>query len=158
MTTAVMNTLASAGICIVMQARSGGLVVRHGLTTDMSSLNNREISLIRQADALLISIQQGMENSGLIGQPITAEMAATIQGLLTSILEQDVTLGVIQAYSAITVTQQSYPGGDPTIMLCSFTYQPAVPLNYVVVTFAIDLTSGLVTQQSTANTAATGGS
>jgi hypothetical protein len=156
MTPSVMNTLAAAGLCIVMQDRNGNLVIRHGLTTDMSALNYREISLVRQADALLTSVQAGMESAGIIGQPITAETPATIQGILTSILEQDVTLGIIQAYSSITVTQSSALGGDPTIMVCSFTYQPAVPLNFIVVTFSIDLTSGLVSQQSAANAAATG--
>ncbi len=154
MTLSVMNAIAAAGVCIVMANRIGNLVVRHGLTTDMSTLKNREISLVRQSDALLISVKQGLEQSGLIGQPITAEMPATVQALLVSILEQDVTLGIIQSYSSITVTQQAYPGGDPTIMVCSFTYVPAVPMNYVVVTFSIDLTSGLVTTQSAANTAA----
>lgn len=154
MTPGFMNTLASAGICIVNQNRNNNLVIRHGLTTDMTGLNTREISLVRQADTLLTTVQAGLENANLIGQPITAEMPATVQGALVSILEQDVASGVIQSYANLTVTQQAYPGGDPSVMVCSFTYAPAIPLNYIEVTFSINLTTGQVTTQSAQNTAA----
>jgi len=154
MTPSFMNALAASGVCIVTQGRSGALVCRHGLTTDMSALNNREISMVRQADALLTSLQAGIENANLIGAPLTAEMPATVQAVVTSILEQDITAGIIQSYTSVSVIQQSLPGGDPTIINFSFSYAPAVPLNYITGTFSIDLTTGQVTDQSAQNAAA----
>jgi hypothetical protein len=151
MTPAFMNTLAAAGTCIVYQSRNNAMVVRQGLTTNMSALNYREISLVRQGDALLVAIQAGLENSGLIGSPITPNMVATVQGAIVSILQQCVAQNVIISYTNLTVQQQAYPGGDPTIITASFQYSPAVPLNYIAVTFAINLANGLVATQSAQN-------
>jgi hypothetical protein len=153
MTPTFMNTLAASGACIVTQSANGTLFCRHGITTDTSALNYSEISLVRQAQALFTSVQSGMENSGLIGQPITATMAATVQGALLSILEQAVSSSIIVSYTNVAVSQEVYPGGNPSIMQCSFSYQPAVPLNYIEVTFSIDLTSGAVSTQSQQNAA-----
>jgi len=52
------------------------------------------------------------------------------------------------------VAQQQYPGGDPTVITATFSYVPSVPLNYIEVTFSIDLSAGLVSQQSQQNAAA----
>ena len=144
MTPAFMNAAAAAGACIVFQNRNGGLSVRHGLTTEMGSLNSREISMVRQADALLVALQQGMENSGLIGSPITANTVVTVQGAIVSILQQAINQGVILSYTNLVVAQEIWPGGDPTVIAATFSYAPAVPLNYIEVTFAIDLTNGLI--------------
>lgn len=151
MTPATLNAMAGAGTTIVSMSRRGALACRHGLTTDMSALNNREISLVRQADALFTSVLLGMENSGLIGQPITAEMAATVWGALSSILEQAVNQNIIVSWQNLSVVQETYPGGDPTVMDCSFEYLPAVPLNYIDITFSINLGSGAVATQSQQN-------
>jgi len=154
MTTSTLNAMAAAGTCIVYADRNGALTCRHGLTTDMSALNNREVSLVRQADTLLMQVAAGMENSGLIGEPITPEMPAIVEGALTSILEQCVNTNIINSWSNLTISQETFPSGDPTIIDCAFTYVPAIPLNYVQVTFSIDLTSGLVATQSAQNAAA----
>jgi len=154
MTPAFMNSAAAAGACIVYQNRQGGLQVRHGVTTDMGALNTREISMVRQGDALLVAVATGMENSGLIGSPITANTVATVQGAIVSILQQAINQQVIVSYTGLTVSQSAYPGGDPTVISVSFSYAPAVPLNYIQVTFAIDLSTGQVTTQSAQNAAA----
>jgi hypothetical protein len=154
MTPAFMNSAAAAGACIVYQNRQGGLQVRHGVTTNMSALNTREISMIRQGDALLVALATGMENSGLIGSPITPNTVATVQGAVVSILQQAINQQTIVSYTNLTVSQEAYPGGDPTIIAVSFSYAPAVPLNYIQVTFAIDLSTGQVTTQSQQNAAA----
>jgi hypothetical protein len=145
MTPAFMNSLASQGACVVYQNRNQALVVRHGLTTQIGALNTREISMVRQADALLIALQSGLENSGLIGSPITPTMVVTVQGAIVSILQQAVAQGTIASYTNLVVAQEIFPGGDPTVIAATFSYAPAVPLNYIEVTFAIDLSAGLVT-------------
>lgn len=151
LTQAFMNTLAGSGACIVFQNYLGQLIVRHGLTTAMSALNTREISLVRQDDALLVAVQQGMQSSGLIGSPITPSTVATVQSALTGILQQQLTLGAIQGYQNISVIEQQYPNGDPTLMACTFQYLPALPLNYVTVIFSISLTTGQISTQSVQN-------
>jgi hypothetical protein len=156
MTQSFMNTLAASGACIVYQDYNGVLRVRHGLTTQMGALNTREISLVRQGDTLLVLCQQGLVASLLIGKPITPSTPALVQAALTGILQQAFLNNIIQGYQNITVIQQAYPGGDPTIVNCTFQYSPAVPLNYLTVAFSINLNTGQLTPQSTQNAAATG--
>lgn len=152
MTVSFMNATAAAGVCIVTQNYSNQLVVRQGLTTDMAGLNTREISVIRQGDALQTMIQIGLQQSSLIGSPITPDSLVAVQGALSGTLEQAVTTGVILAYGALSVQQLVPPGGDPTVIACTFTYAPAIPMNYITVTYAIDLTLGSVSNTSAAVT------
>lgn len=149
MTLAFKNTLSSNGVCVVETDRTNRLLCRHGVTTDPSSLVTREISLVRIADVLLQDIQVGMDNSGLIGGPINEDMVATVQGTLMGLLEQEVAEDVILAYGDVTVRQAALPGGDPSVIQCQFTYKPAIPLNYITVQFALDLTTGVVTTEET---------
>jgi hypothetical protein len=156
MTNAFMNSLASNGVSICFINYAGDLVCRQGLTTDMSALNFQEISLVRQSDSLLTAVKQGLAASGLIGQPITANTVSTVQEAMLGILEAAVTNQAIVAYTNLSVQQQTYPGGNPTVIAVSFQYLPAEPLNYITVTMSVDLSSGLVATQTQQNASATG--
>lgn len=144
-TRAFKDGLSSAGVSVVEATRTGTLSVRHGLTTDVSSLTSREISLVRVGDVLLELVQTGMQGAGLIGEPIDADMTTRVKGTLSGILEKAVTDAVIRSYTSLAVRQQALPSGDPSVIEAQFAYAPSVPLNYITVTFAIDLTSGDVT-------------
>jgi hypothetical protein len=137
--------LSQAGVAVVEQTRTGTLSVRHGVTTDMSGLTSREISLVRTGDVLFDLVQTGMDAAGLIGEPIDADMTTKVKGSLTGILERAVTDSVIRAYTDVAVRQQQLPSGDPSVIEAQFAYAPLIPLNYITVTFAIDLNSGELT-------------
>lgn len=156
MTNAFMNSLAVAGVSVCFVTYNGVLVCRQGLTTDMTAINFQEISLVRQSDTLLVAVRQGLQASGLVGQPITTNTMSVVQEALLGILEAAVLNQVINDYTNVSVTQQTYPGGNPTIISISFNYQPALPLNYVTVQMSVDLTSGLVAVQSAQNASSTG--
>jgi hypothetical protein len=144
MTKLFKDTLSGSGVTVVETDRLQRLSVRHGVTTDMSSIDTREISLVRIADTLYQSVQFGMDNSGLIGEPIDEEMPSRVKGSLVGILEQAIQDDVIVSWDGLQVRQQSLPGGDPTVIECKFSYKPAVPLNYITVQFQIDLQTGLL--------------
>lgn len=148
MTRAFMDNLSSQGVCVITQNRTSRLIVRHGLTTDMSALNYREISLVRIADTLLDDLQSGLDNAGLIGQPIDVDMPTRVKGVVIGILEQDLAAETIQAYGNVLVRQQALPTGDPSVIDCKFDYAPAVPLNYITVEFSINLQTGVVETQA----------
>lgn len=114
-------------------------MVRHGVTTDFSALNTREISLVRINDAVHQGMQIGVENANLIGAPIDAEMVVRVQGVLQSILEQMVIARTIVSWRGLNVTQQST---DPSVIEARFEYRPAIPLNYIVVSYSLDLSTG----------------
>jgi hypothetical protein len=144
MTLAFKNHLSSNGVCVIETDRLNRMVVRHGVTTDMRALNSRELSLVRISDVLAQNIQVGLDSSGLIGQPIDAEMTMKVKGALLGLLEQAVSNNVIVAYINVLVRQQVLPNGDPSVIECQFAYKPAVPLNYITVQFSLNLTDGTV--------------
>jgi hypothetical protein len=158
MTKSVRNQLSAAGIGVTETDRIGRLVVRHGLTTDFSSgVLSREISLVRAQDALYNLIQDTLENAGLIGQPITDETALRVKGVTIGGLELAKIEGLIIDYNNLKVRQQNPPVGDPTVIEVKFAYKPAYPLNYILVSFTIDTTTGdtTVTNQNFVTDAST---
>jgi hypothetical protein len=157
MTNAFMNTLATAGVSVCYVNYQGALACRQGLTTDMSALNYQEVSIVRQSDSLLTAMSQGLQASGLIGSPITANTISAVQEVILGILESAVSGDIIVSYTNLTVTQQSYPGGSPTIISVTYSYLPALPLNFITVQQSVDLSNGLVASTtSTQNASSTG--
>jgi hypothetical protein len=156
MTKSFKDTLSKSGVCVVEQNRQGQLVVRHGVTTAMSSMTSREYSLVRVADTLFQNIQAGMEASNLIGEPIDDDMPQRVKGSVQGILETVKATGTIVDYSDLAVRQQSLPTGDPTVIEVRFSYLPALPLNYITVSFTLDLNSGTLNANAvSANTPTT---
>jgi hypothetical protein len=139
MSTPVKNTFAQDGVAVTERNRQGNLVVRHGVTTAIDALEHREVSIVRQRDALVTMLMTTMENANLIGSPIDFDTQARVKGVLTGTLEAAVTQQTIVAYSALKVRQRSL---DPSVIEVKFDYLPAFPLNYIVVSFAINLQSG----------------
>lgn len=156
MTSTFMNTLAASGVSVCFIDYNQALVCRQGLTTDTTAVNFSEISMVRQSDTLLVAVRQGLRGSGLIGGPITANTVTAVQEAALGVLEAAVTGSVIVDYTNLSVTQQTYPGGNPTVITITFQYLPALPLNYVTVQMSVDLSSGLVAAQSNQNASSTG--
>lgn len=146
MTKAFKDNLSGSGVTVAEIDRLNRLTIRHGVSTDMSALTTREISMTRQADTLYALIQTGMDAADLIGAPIDAEMTTRVKGAIMSILEQAVLSEVIVSYADLKVRQQ--PSGDPTVIEVKFAYSPAAPLNYIVVEFALNLTTGEITDNT----------
>lgn len=145
MTKPFKDNLSSRGVCVVEIDRQNRFIVRHGLSTDTSTVITREISITRARDALFEALQVGLDNSGLIGSPIDFETTTRLKGAVAGILEGLTQDEIILAYTDLKVRQQSIVnGGDPTVIEVRFAYQPALPLNYIVVTFSLDLTTGIV--------------
>lgn len=157
MTTTNKNTWSSKGVAVLEQNRSGQLVIRHGVTTDPTSVTTREFSIVRCQDELFNEVQQSLESSGLIGTPITVNTPLNVKSIIAGALETALGNNTIQGYDNLAVRQQNLPNGDPTVIECVFTYQPTYPLNYITVSFSIDLSTGDITS-STNDTAATASS
>jgi hypothetical protein len=134
------DTLAKGGVAVVEPDRAGRLRVRHGVTTDFGGgILTREISLVRVQDGLYNLLQDTMENSGLIGIPITDSTALQVKSVVAGALETAKnTNGLIIDYNSLAVRQQSPPSGDPTVIDVRFAYRPPWPLNYILVSFTVD--------------------
>lgn len=139
MTTAQKNTWSDSGLAVVEINRLGALVVRHGTSTDRSSVGTREMSLVRARDTMVAIIQRTLDQAGVIGMPIDETTPLRMKGLVQGALETCVSTAVIVRYNDIKARQQSV---DPTVIEVKFQYLPAYPLNYVVISFAINALTG----------------
>lgn len=141
MTATQKNTWSAGGVAVAEVDRNSRLIVRHGVSTAVENINVREISLTRAKDAVVNLLQETMDRSDLIGQPIDAEMPIRIKGVVSGVLETVVGLGTIVAYQNLKVRQRSI---DPSVIEVRFQYRPAYPLNYVVISFSINTQTGEV--------------
>ncbi len=140
------DRLSGGGVCVTEIDRQNRMVVRHGTSTDPTNVLTREVSITRGRDALYEGLQLGLDSSGLIGAPIDDEMTRRVQGAVVGILESLVSAGIVIAYDNVQVRQQTVEtGGDPTVIEVKFAYKPAIPLNYILVSFAINLSTGETT-------------
>lgn len=146
MTRTFKNNLSKSGVNVAEINQNSQLVARHGVSTDMSSILTQEISLTRIGDVLLQMLQVGMSNAGLIGEPITSETTINVKSAMIGLLEQAVADDIIVSYANAQVKQQS---ADPSVIEGTFSYKPPIPMNYIVVKFAVDLTTGDTTSTTT---------
>lgn len=148
MTTSTKNLWSSKGVAVLEPNRSGQLVVRHGVSTDPTSVTTREFSIVRQQDALFLLVQQNLDGAQLVGSPITSNSPLAVKGIIAGALETALGANIIQSYSNLAVRQQQLPNGDPTVIEATFGYVPTYPLNYITVTFSLDLTTGTISSSS----------
>jgi hypothetical protein len=136
------DSLSRAGVAVAEINRQNVLVCRHGVSTDVSSVLTREFSITRQNDALYYLLYDGIDRTGMVGGPITVDTVLSVKGVVVGILENAKANQIIVDYQAPAVRQQVLPTGDPTSIEVKFAWLPAVPLNYIVVSYAIDLNTG----------------
>lgn len=136
------NNDAGAGL-FVIETKSGIVRCRHALTLDIvNGAAKSELSVVRAKFLMIESIRQTLDNQ-IIGQIIADGnspmiVRSAISGVL-SLLQQQ---GAIVGYSAVTASLTSV---NPTIIQASFSYRPAFPVDYVQVTFSLDLTTSSIT-------------
>lgn len=141
MTMTVKNAWSNGGVAVTELNRSSQLVVRHGTTSDRQTVQTREISVVRAKDALVLLMQTTVDAAGLIGSFIDASTPVRVKGVVAGALEVAKGSQVIIDYMGLKI--RTLPG-DPTVLEVKFQYQPAYPLNYIVITFSINTETGEV--------------
>ena len=142
MTMAYRNTLSENGVAVTEQTADGRLVIRHALSTNPSNVLSREISIVRSKDALLRLIFLSIDTSQIIGTAADEESPERLKGIVEGALNQADQAGVIIAWSNLSVRRSPL---DLTRMEVKFAYEPAFPLNQIVVSFSISTTTGAIT-------------
>lgn len=131
--------LDSAAGLLVVDVKGGVLRCRHSVTTAVNDPNKRESSVVRAKYELAHQIQSGLDNS-VIGLVVpTAQAPNFVATAVQGILEQLVSLNIINSYQNITARALTT---DPTVMEVAFEYQPLYPINQVQVQFTINTQSG----------------
>ena len=145
-TPAVKNSDAAAGLFVIEQTQ-GVIRCRHGITLDIvDGPAKSEISVVRAKFLMMESIKQTIDNQ-IIGKIIADGnspfiVSSAITGVLTLLQEAN----AIVAYSPVTSSLTSL---NPTIITAVFSYRPSFPVDYVQVTFNLDLTNSIVTATNT---------
>lgn len=137
------NTDAGSGLMVIQQLRNGLIQCRQGITLDIiDGPARQELSVVRAKFMMMESIQQTINNQ-IIGNIIANGnspfvVSSAISGVLTLLQQGGVIVGFANVQSALTSL-------TPTTITSSFTYQPAFPLNFVNITFSIDLSTNSIT-------------
>lgn len=146
MSNSLKNQYAAAGVALVEVDRLGRLVVRHGVTTDTTNVNTKEASVVRAKDKMVTLLQEGSAESDLIGLPLDEVTLLSVKSTVQGMLEFVVSEGVIVSYNGLAIRQIS---ADPSVVEVKFAYRPAYPLNYIVISFSIDMSTGETTLTET---------
>ena len=139
-----MNLMAGNGVCVIT-SQSGVVKIRHAITTDPTSADTREISVV-VADDMVRRITRNKLTDAYIGKGIViststpAQVAATVASIWTGLIRD----GLIDAYGTtfdpstgevpISAVQDPI---EPTRINVTGSVRFLYPLNYIDVTFFI---------------------
>jgi len=136
------------GITTAYQKRDGNLWCLQGLTTNTTNWLTQEISINAIGDRLARNISSDLNNSYIIGGPLTAITVNTALAIVQATLVNAKKSGLIQSYQSLSYTLSN---PNPTTIYITFQYSPTYPVNYIQVTFSLNTSTGAVIAQSTNN-------
>jgi hypothetical protein len=143
------NEESKGGVMVVEKTRSQKIWVRHGVTTDNTELLYREWNITGQQDAMVYRLRDYLENANLIGQPIYDYTLVNVKASAEAALQSLLRDGLMVNYTGLKARQLLT---NPDVIEVGFSWLPAFPLNYIVVTFAVSLSTGNINSQgATAN-------
>jgi hypothetical protein len=134
------------GFFVIENNKNGGVQVRHSLTTDIDSVDRSELSVVRAKFNMINSLRQTIDTQ-VIGKIVADDSAPivvrqAIAGTLRTLQDN----GDIVAFNAVQAQVDSL---DPTVIGVRFNYRPAFPVNYVDISFSVDLTNGISSLSTT---------
>lgn len=135
MTRTEKNLLAGKGVMLLTQEKASfPIEIRHGLSTDMSSIQMREMSITELADYMSRLIRPALKN--YVGQNINASLLTRMDGSVTSVLNAALRAGHINAGSKVIEVVQLADSPDSVAVKVRI-FVP-YPCNYIDVTIAYD--------------------
>jgi len=128
----------SAGL-LAINLLGGVLFVRHDITTAVGSVNTREASVVRAKYEMATRLKSALD-SGVVGLTApTSRALLVVRSVITGVLEQMILEQAINGYANVTAR---IANADPTTVEAQFQYDPAYPINNIVVTFSINTQTG----------------
>ena len=134
------NQDAGSGLVVVEQIPSTGSIrVRHEITTTPEDINKREFSVALQRNNMVKRVSQSIDEN-IIGQ-IYADSAAPgkVAALVDQILRGLVNAGELTSYTGLSAKVSN---NDPTLVEVRWQYKPVYTVQYVQITFGINLSGG----------------
>ena len=130
------------GLMVIEKTKRQLIQVRHGVTTNPADLLTREWNIIRQQDAMVYRIRDYLENDNLIGRPILDTTLINVKASAESALQSLVRDEIIRRYNNLKVRQLM---SNPDVIEVKYDWLPAFPLNYILVKYAVSLSTGDIT-------------
>jgi hypothetical protein len=123
------NSTAVKGVTI-LENQGTTIKIRHGLTTNMSSVLTRTPTIIQIAD----QVQRTMRDTlnGYIGIKFLPAVISQISLTVNSKFQDLVSSGIIESYTGLSVDVDPI---DPTAVVINAYYKPIFPLLYIQFTF-----------------------
>ena len=120
---------ANAGLTL-LEEQSASIIVKFGLTTDVSSVLTRTPSVVRIKDF----VQKGARSvlQPYIGQKFLPQRTRDIETTLSSYLSSLKQASIITAFSGVKAVPDA---SDPTIVRVVAYYSPVLPLLWIVISF-----------------------
>lgn len=126
------DLMAASGV-LLFEENAGIITIRHGMTTNVSTSEDNEISVMLIRDHVIKGTRTALD-ALYIGTASVEDTNAQIETDLKSILNTFKDDGSITKYDSINVTQNS---SDSTRWDVEFRIYPAYPINYIYITFTI---------------------
>lgn len=136
------NLEAQNGLMVVEKNKRSLIWVRHGVTTDPTDILTHEWSIIGQKDVMVYRIRDYLDADQLIGQPILPETIINTKASADSALQSLKRDKIIVDYRDLKVRQVEL---NPDVLEVRYQWRPTYPLNYIVVKYSVDSTTGEVT-------------
>lgn len=133
------NADAQAGL-LVLEQKGRNVQVRHAITLDTTSTARREISVVRAKHHMLESLRNTIDTQIIGDTPADGNAPTLVSNTVISVLEALRSRREIVDYNGV---QSRIVSNDPTTVEVRFSYRPAFPLNYVHITFSLDLSAGI---------------
>lgn len=127
---------AQSGLTVVEQRGQRLVQIRHSITLDNTSSARREIPVVRAKHRMIESVRDTLENQ-VIGRVIAdgnapGIVASAVEGVLSNLVAARDLVG----YRDVQARTLSL---DPTTVEVRFSYRPAFPLNYIKISFSLNL-------------------
>jgi hypothetical protein len=120
-----MNQIAQAGIT-VLEDRRGVLRVRHGLTTDMTSILTKTPTVALISDEVQKRMRAALDP--FIGIKLLPGVLNQIEGIVSKVLGDLIDEQIIIGYRGVRATVSP---DDPTVIDLSASYAPVFPVLYI---------------------------
>ena len=129
-----LNVMAAGGVYILVQDADGSPVIcRHQLSTDLSSIEVRELSITKVVDFTAKFLRAGLRNfigRSNITQSFLDQLSSVVQGIMSFLIESGVLIGA-------DVNNVIQDADAPDTVLIDITLDVPFPCNYVRVTLVI---------------------
>lgn len=125
------NATANAGVTVLHQSVDG-IKVRHGLTTNMSSILTKTPTVVQIADHVQVRARTLLER--YIGVKYVPQTVQQIEGRVNAFFKQLVRDQIISTYTGLNVSRDA---NDPTQLNIEVFYKPVYPLLYIQFSFTI---------------------